>query len=667
MTLSDAGYLSLVLALVASVYGTVTIVTGLRTQAPPLLASGRNAMYLVALLTAVASAMLAYSFVTHDFGVRYVTLHSNLAMPVHYVVSAFYAGQEGSLLYWVTLLSIFGAATVFLARRTYAAILPQATAVVLAALTFFLTVLVFFTNPLERLPAVMPDGRGLNPLLQDPGMLIHPPMLLAGYVSWTIPFAITIGALLTGRSGVEWARAARIPALIAWTIQSLGLILGGWWAYHVLGWGGYWGWDPVENVALLPWLTGTAFLHSLMVVERRGKLKVWSISLIIATFALSIFGTFIVRSGILSSVHSFAESAVGPLFLGFFAVAVGGSIALLVWRLPRLRDEEGFEAIASRESGFLLNNLLLVSIAFATFWGTVYPMISEALGNERITVGAPFYVKVNGPLFLALTFLMGIGPLLAWRRTSGEAIRRNFRAPVAAALAAVSVSFALTADLAASLAFGGCAFVATSVGFEYLRGARLRRRNTGHGYPRAVAGLVSRDRRRYGGYLVHVAVVVMGIGIVASTAFQLNREVNLAPGESVEIGGYTLGYLGTVTNQEVGKDVVASRLQVSRDGRVIGEAIPRTQYYRGFEAQPTSRVSVLSSWREDLYVYQAGVGPDSATFSIYVNPLVGLIWVGGAMLVLAIVVAAWPERAPARGFAWTAPASGNSAPDPARS
>ena len=667
MTLSDAGYFSLVLALIASGYGTVAIVTGLRTQAPPLLASGRNAMYLVAFLIVIASAILAYSFVTHDFGVRYVTLHSNLAMPIHYVVSAFYAGQEGSLLYWVTMLSIFGAVTVLLTRRAYAAIVPHATAVILASLTFFLVVLVFFTNPLERLPAVMPDGRGLNPLLQDPGMLIHPPMLLAGYVSWTIPFAITIGALLTGRSSIEWARAARVPALIAWTIQGLGLILGGWWAYHVLGWGGYWGWDPVENVALLPWLTGTAFLHSIMVVERRGKLKVWSISLIIATFALSIFGTFIVRSGILSSVHSFAESAVGPLFLGFFAAAIGGSIALLIWRLPQLKDEEGFEAVASRESGFLLNNLLLVSIAFATFWGTVYPMISEALGNERITVGAPFYIKVNGPLFLALTFLMGIGPLLAWRRTSKEAIWRNFRVPIAIALVTAAVSLALAADLAASLAFGGCAFVAAAVGFEYVRGSRLRRRNTGHGYPKAVAGLVSRDRRRYGGYLVHLAIVVIGIGIVASTAFQLNREVNLTRGDSVDIGAYRLTYLGTVTNQEVGKDVVASRLQVSRDGRAMGEVIPRTQYFRGFEAQPTSRVSVLSSWREDLYVYQAGVGPDSATFAIYVNPLVGLVWVGGAMLVLAIVVAAWPDRAPVRGFAWAAPPSGSGAPAPTRS
>ena len=664
MTFTDAGYLSLVLAFLASVYGVVAIVSGLRLGAPPLLSSGRNAMYLVALLLVVASAILAYSFVTHDFGVRYVTLHSNLRMPLHYVVTAFYAGQEGSLLYWATMLSIFGAGTVLLTRRIYSSITPHVTAVILGSLTFFLFVLVFFTNPLERLPAVMPDGRGLNPLLQDPGMLIHPPMLLAGYVSWTIPFAFVIGALVSGRTGVEWARAVRIPTLFAWTIQSVGLILGGWWAYHVLGWGGYWGWDPVENVALLPWLTGTAFLHSVMVVERRGKLKVWSIALMITTFALSIFGTFIVRSGILSSVHSFAESAVGPLFLGFFAFSLGGSIALLIWRLPKLRDEEGFEAFASRESGFLFNNLLLVSIAFATFWGTVYPMISEGFGNERITVGAPFYIKVNGPLFLALVVLMGVGPLLAWRRTSNIALLRNFRFPVMMALATVVAGSVLLGDLTASLAFGACAFVVAAISLEYIRGVRTRHRNTGEQYARAITGLVSRDRRRYGGYLVHLSIVVIGIGIIGSTAFQSNTEINLERGKSVEIGDYTLTYLGTVTSSDPGKDVVASRLLVSRAGAVVGEAIPRTQYFQGFETQPTSQVSVLSSWREDLYVYQAGVGPTSATFSIFVNPLIGLVWVGGAMMVLAILVAAWPGRQPVRGLAWTnlVPQRGDSEP-----
>ncbi|MDA1096167.1 MAG: heme lyase CcmF/NrfE family subunit, partial [Chloroflexi bacterium] len=623
----------------------------------------RNAIYVVALLLLVASAVLAYSFFTRDFGVRYVAVHSNLAMPLHYVISAFYAGQEGSLLYWSTLLGVFGAGMAFVMHRRHADLIPYAIAVVLGILTFFLAILVFVTNPLERLAVAMPDGRGLNPLLQDPGMLIHPPMLLAGYVSWTIPFAIVIGALASGRPGVEWARAVRTPTLIAWTMHSVGLVLGGWWAYHVLGWGGYWGWDPVENVALLPWLAGTAFLHSIMVVERRGKLKVWTISLIIATFALSIFATFIVRSGILSSVHNFAISGVGPMFLGFFVVSLGGSIALLILRLPRLRDEEGFDAVISRESGFLLNNLLFVSIAFATFWGTVYPMISEAIGNERITVGAPFYVRVNGPLFLALILLMGVGPLLAWRKTSGGALWRNLRLP---GILAITTTFAIagvTRDLVAAAAFGACALVVGAVDLEYTRGSRIRRRYTRETYPAAVVGLVSRDRRRYGGYLVHLSVVILAIGIIASSGFQSHRQVNLNRGESVDIAGYSLTYLGTAELQEPGKEVVVSRLALTKDGVFLGEATPRTQYYAGFETQPTSRVAVISRWREDIYVFQGGVDATSATFSIFVNPLVTLVWVGGALLVLATLVSGWPTGRRQRAIAW-APAGAAVTPGP---
>jgi cytochrome c-type biogenesis protein CcmF len=663
MTLTDAGYVSLVLALVLSVYGAAASLLGVKGRVGPLVASGRNAAYVIAILLVVASATLAYSFVVHDFGVRYVARHSSLAMPTEYVVSAFYAGQEGSLLYWATMLGMFGAGTLFFLRNRHTALMPYVTAIILSIQAFFLFVLVFVTNPLERLTFSPPDGSGLNPLLQDPGMLVHPPMLLAGYMSWTIPFAIAVAALATGRLGAEWARAVRTPTLIAWTVQSVGLVLGGWWAYHVLGWGGYWGWDPVENVAFLPWLTGTAFLHSIMVVERRGKLKVWTLGLIIATFALAIFGTFIVRSGILSSVHNFAESDVGGLFLGFFAVSLGGSVALLIWRLPQIRDEEGFEAVASRESGFLVNNLLFVSITFATFWGTVYPMISEALGNERITVGPPFYMKVNGPLFLALTLLMGVGPLLAWRKTSKEALWRNFRAPVA--LGAV-VALALTPIYGpiAALAFGTCAFALGSIGVEYWRGVRTRRRNAREAYPRAVANLVSRDRQRYGGYLVHLAMAVMGIGIIASTAFQAQREVNLQRGESVEINGYTVTYLGTITQQETGKQVVASRLTVARDGRLLGEMFPRTQYYQNFESQPTSRVAVMSFWNEDIYIFQAGVDESSATFALFVNPLVGLVWVGGTMLVLAMLVTAWPQGNRARRLAWAPAVAGDGAARP---
>ena len=654
MSLSDAGYVALILALGAAIYGSAASALGVRFSIAPLSVSSRNAIYLIALLLTTTSAILAFSFITHDFGLRYVTLHSSVTMPWYYTISAFYAGQEGSLLYWSTLLAIFGSVTLLVMRRRYPALMGYANAIVMANLAFFLVVLVFFANPMARLPAVMPDGVGLNPLLQDPGMLIHPPMLLAGYMSWTIPFSIGIAALATGRVGVEWTRALRGPALAAWSIQSAGLILGGWWAYRVLGWGGYWGWDPVENVAFLPWLTGTAFLHSVMVVERRGKLKLWTLSLVFATYLLAIFGTFIVRSGILSSVHNFAESDVGGLFLGYFAVAMTLPVALLIWRLPRIRDEEGFESVVSRETGFLFNNLLFVSIAFATFWGTVYPMVSEALGNQRLTVGAPFYEKVNGPLFLLLVLLMGVGPLLAWRKTTGQAMWRNLRIPAAVGVVVAIILFPLLRDVITPIAFGACSFVLTTIAQEYVRGIRTRRRNTDEALPAAVAGLISRDRRRYGGYLVHVAVVVLAVGLIGSTAFQSATEVNLLRGESVTIDDYRITYAGTASFDEPGRQVFGSQLLIEENGKPVGELLPVTQIFQNFETQPTNRVAVRSTWRHDLYIFQAGFDDESATFSIFINPLMSLVWVGSSMIFLALTITAWPGRAPARRPVWEA-------------
>ena len=652
MQLSDAGYIALILALGAALYGSAASVLGARLSIAPLTASGRNAAYVVALLLAMTASILVYSFVTQDFGLRYVTLNSSTTMPWYYTLSAFYAGQEGSLLYWSTLLAVFGSVMIFMMRRRYPALMGYANGVILANLSFFLIVLVFFANPMARLPATMPDGVGLNPLLQDPGMLIHPPMLLAGYMSWALPFSIAIAALATGRVGVEWTRALRTPTLIAWSIQTAGLILGGWWAYHVLGWGGYWGWDPVENVALLPWLTGTAFLHSVMVVERRGKLKVWTLSLVISTYLLAIFGTFIVRSGILSSVHNFAESDVGGLFLGYFVAAMALPLILLLWRLPRIRDEEGFEATLSRESGFLFNNLLLVSIAFATFWGTVYPMVTEALGNQRLTVGAPFYEKVNGPLFLALILLMGVGPLLAWRKSTGQAMLRNLRAPIGVGILTALVLALLLRDFVTPIAFGACAFVLTTIAQEYARGIRIRRSTTRESIPVAVSGLISRDRRRYGGYLVHVAIAVLAIGLIGSTAFQSATEVNLLQGESVTIGDYTITYRRTVAFQEENRQVFGSQLDVEENGRFIGQLLPVTQVYPNFEAQPTNRVAVRSTWRHDLYIFQAGFDDESATFAIFINPLMSLVWVGSSMIFLALLITAWPGRLPALRPVW---------------
>ncbi|HEX8729140.1 MAG TPA: cytochrome c biogenesis protein CcsA, partial [Ktedonobacterales bacterium] len=421
MRFTDLGAIALTLALVFTLYALATSALGATLRRPALVASGRRAALVVAGFLLIATGSLIASFLAHDFGAVYVAQHSSLAMPWYYSLSAFYGGQEGSLLYWATMLSIFSAIAVLLHRRAEP-LMPWVVATLMSIETFFLVMLNFISPPFNRVTIPPLDGAGLNPILQDPGMLIHPPMLLAGYMSWSLPFAFAMAAMISGRLDAAWLRSIRRWTLAAWMIQSCGLLLGMWWAYHVLGWGGYWGWDPVENAALLPWLTATAFLHSTMVQERRGTLKVWNLTLIIATFALSVFGTFEVRSGIISSVHSFAYSSVGPFFLGFLVITLAVSFGLFFYRLPQLKPEAEFDSVISREGSFLINNLLLAGVAFATFWGTIFPIISADLRGQTMTVGTAFYQRVNGPLFIALIFMMGVGPLLAWRRASASSL-----------------------------------------------------------------------------------------------------------------------------------------------------------------------------------------------------------------------------------------------------
>src|SRR5579864_2132736 len=406
---------------------------------PQLVVSARRSLLVVTFFMLLAATALVVSFLIHDFGVAYVAHQSSRAMPWYYTASAFYGGQEGSLLYWAVMLGIFSAIFVFTSKRAPAALVPYVMATLMGIEIFFLIVLTTVSSPFLRSPIVPADGQGLNPLLMDPGMLVHPPMLLMGYMSFSVPFAFAVAALITGKLNNDWLRAIRRWTLAAWTIQTVGLILGAWWAYHVLGWGGYWGWDPVENAALLPWLTATAFLHSTMVQERRGMLKVWNLVLVVATFALSIFGTFEVRSGIISSVHSFAYSDIGSYFFVFLVIVIAFSSMLFVFRLPKLRPEQEFDSVISREGSFLLNNLLLVGIAFAILWGTLFPLISDAFSHQTMTVGPPFYDQVSRPLFIVLILAMGIGPLLAWRRTSTRVLWRNLAVPAIAAAACAIV------------------------------------------------------------------------------------------------------------------------------------------------------------------------------------------------------------------------------------
>src|SRR5215210_1153399 len=429
--MADFGHIAIVAAMVVAAYAAIAAPLGVRLRAPELLASAYNAVLGVAALMSAASFALLLAFLSNDFSIRYVAEHSSREMPLSLVAAAFYGGQAGSLLYWGWTLSIFSAIVAYQQRRaTDRHLMAYVHMTLMVVMAFFGLILGFVASPFEKMAVVPANGQGLNPLLYDMGMLYHPPMLLAGYMSWTIPFAFAVAALATGRLDASWIRTTRKYALVAWGILGIGNMLGAWWAYRVLGWGGYWGWDPVENSAIMPWLTGTAFLHSIQIQERRGTLKIWNMALVLLAFALSIFGTFVVRSGVLSSVHSFALSSIGPFYFGFLALVIAGSVALLFWRMPALRAQRDLDSLVSREAAFLLNNLLFLAVAFATFWGTIYPLISEAVRDVRVSVGAPYFQRVNGPILLALVALMGIGPLLPWRRATRRQVERAFVAPL---------------------------------------------------------------------------------------------------------------------------------------------------------------------------------------------------------------------------------------------
>jgi cytochrome c-type biogenesis protein CcmF len=506
----------------------------------------------------------------------------------------------------------------------------------------------FVASPFEALPRPPADGVGLNPLLYDEGMRIHPPMLLAGLMSWSVPFAFAIAALATGKLGNEWVAVSRRYAMVAWVILGLGNVLGAWWAYHVLGWGGYWGWDPVENVALMPWLVGTAFIHSIQMQERRGMLKAWNVLLIMVAFFLSIFGTFVVRSGILASVHAFALSAIGPYFLTFLAFVIGGSLVLFFTRLPRMRADNQLDSLLSREASFLMNNLLFLGVTFAIFWGTIYPLVAEALADQKVSVGPPYFKQVAGPLLGALLLLMGIGPLMPWRGASREHLINNFLIPVGGTVVGLAVLFPVgIRDPFALLGFGLCLFVLGTILQEFVRGALARNRATGENYVAALGNLIRRNNRRYGGYIVHLAILLIGAGAVGSQVYQQQTQAVLAPGQSVSLGNYTITANGTQTLTPPGVRVVQGVLAVNGQ-----DLRPERQFFDNFPQQPSTRVGLRSTPFEDLYVVLAGWEGDGPTASlslaVFINPLVSWIWAGGVLLLLGTLVTLWPMPVPSR-------------------
>ncbi len=655
--LATLGAVSLLTALATAAFATGGAVVAHRRGSVALARAARRAIVVTALLTTLATATLATALLRDDFSLAYVASVSSLDMLPYMKWAALYSSQAGSMLFWTWTMSLFLAAFTVLTVPRIAWGAAHATAASGAMLVAFLFALVFLASPFEVSEFVRTDGRGLNPLLVDRGMLVHPPALLTGLTSTSVPFVLAVAALASGRVDAAWLRAVRHWALLSWLILSVGNFLGAWWAYTVLGWGGYWGWDPVENSAILPLLPLTAFLHAAMVQERRGMLKSWSIALVLATFALAVFGTFNVRSGLVASVHSFAQSNVGPYFLVVLGLTLAGSIGLLAWRSPRMRAEHDFDSLVSRETALFLNNYVLTAIALIVLGGTLFPVFSELLRDARITVGPPFYNDVVGPLLIVLVALIGAGTLLPWRRAASGTVLRRLRLPLAAtaAVMAALAAFGMRDGFAVATT-AAAVFTITVTLREYGLGARGARRASGGTGPlswaAAFGGLFDRDRRRYGGYLVHIGVAVMAIAAVGSGIYQTHVRAIVAPGESFELGRYTVQYDGMRliegTANGIALETVAA-LTVFEDGRFVAELAPGRRSFTNFSAQPTAIVAVNTGWREDVYIFAQGWDEQGvAEFQAFVNPLMLWLWVGAAIYTAGGLIAFAPVRATAR-------------------
>ncbi len=710
-----AGRALLIIALAIALYGVVASVYGARTHNTVALggrtgrawvASGRRSVYALFGVLAVCFLILEVAFLRSDFSSELVASHSSTTTPTFYQATAIWSSQEGSLLFWVFLLAGWSSAILFLSRGRAREIAPYATAVLLGIAAFFCGLLVFLETPFGRLTPTPIEGAGLNPLLRHPAMMFHPPMLYSGYTLFTIPFAFAVGALITRRLSADWLRTVRPFALAAWLCLGVGIVLGARWSYSELGWGGYWGWDAVENASLMPWLIGTAFLHSAMVQEKRGMLRVWNVSLVLATGILALLGTFLVRSGILNSIHAFGASTLGIPFLVLISVLVVGCAALVISRAPQMQSEHRLDSLLSREAIFLLNNLALVGLCFVILWGTFFPLISEAFTGEQSSVGPPWFAKYTVPLALVLVLLSGLGPALAWRRTTAANLRRELVAPGGIGLGTLVVLLAAGVEgrPTALAMFSLGAFVVAVVGQEFARGVRARRAITSEGTPRAALSLVRRNRRRYGGYIVHVGVVVLLVGVAASSTFQDATDVRLQPGERTTVGGNEITYVRPTSRIDLTSSGALEKLNFGADLRVrrggeVSALHTERSYFpsnsgslgavsRYFEGEATSEVGLRAGLGKDLWTV---VAPDTALldatirrgdrvfaaaaklpaaersallgetlrrlvarypadapparFRILVSPLVTWIWLGALIVFAGGLVAIWPMPA----------------------
>ena len=648
--MENIGSLAILLAFCFAVYAVLASLAGRWMKRPFLILSAERAVYSIWALLTVAAGLLVYSLITGDFRLAYVAAHSNRTMTNIYKFTSWWGGQEGSLLLWSWLLATYSSVLVYQNRRKFREMMPYVTAVLMTVETFFLILISFVEKPFNVLMSGkgvvdVGDGQGLNPLLQYWTMVIHPPMLYLGYVGFTVPFAFAIGSLITKQPGEAWIHTTRRWTLVTWMFQTTGILLGAGWAYAVLGWGGYWGWDPVENASLLPWITATAFLHSVMMQEKKGMMKVWNIVLVSCTFFLCIFGTTLTRTGIVQSVHAFAQSNLGNYFFGFLSIGIAATVYLILNRLDYLKSEAQLESVLSRESSFLFNNLILLASCFAVLWGTMFPVISEAVTGEKISVDAPFFNRVNIPIAMMLMLLTGVGPLIAWRKSSAESLRRAFFWPAIAGLALAVGLFANgVRSFYALVSFALCIFVAVTIVLEFFKGAIAIRAKNQMNIARAMVELTHRNTRRYGGYLVHMGVVFMFIGFTGK-AFDLSKTVQVNAGETVRLGHYQLNIDKVESGQNSDYQWEVLNVGVFKDGQNLGMLRPERRFYTA-SRQPTSEVSIRRRLNEDLYLNFAGNSNngDGNVLQIYVNPLVSWIWIGYWVVLFGTIICMIPSK-----------------------
>ena len=645
--MASLGYYLLLAAFVVAAYAAAMSVAGARRRSRRLVESGVGAFYLLAAIMAAASAVIIYAFVTNDYSIVYVSRYSDSVTPLFYKITSYWGGLDGSIMFWVTLLSFFGSAAVYVNRERHRELIPYVVATISVVQLFFLMLMVVHNNPFTTYLAATPaDGSGLNPLLQNFYMAIHPPTMYLGFVGFTIPFAFCMAALITGHLDDSWLRAVRRWTMFAWLFLTIGLMLGMIWAYEELGWGGYWGWDPVENAGLLPWFTATAFIHSVTVQERRGMLRVWNVTLVILTFFLTIFGTFLTRSGVVQSVHAFGEDPeMARLFTAFMATILVVGFGWVIYRLPLLKARNELDSWVSREAAFLANNWILVFGAMFVLFATMFPTLSEAITGERLTVGPPFFNKWMLPVGLILLGLTGVGPLLAWRKSTLINLRDQFLVPVVSGLAVGALVASLGVRVWTSgICWALCGFVAGTIGQEFWRGARVRQTATGTDLFTALIGLVGRNKRRYGGYIVHVGVILIFLGF-AGEGLKQDEEAQLRPGQQVVVGDFTVRLDDLRLTDDGQKQMITAHMTVLRDGENIGNVYPSKWYFRKHETQPTTEVAIRRGFAEDLYVVMPAfeLETKSASVAVHVNPLVNWIWIGFGLLAIGTGIALLPE------------------------